>query len=228
MQSGHSCMTWHVLLPSSRRVYTYQPHVITMRTWTNHPVSNNSISHLHTSSLSHPHKAQHVHTPASSSCGWEDQHTQWFSDLHPITRLMGFPGGSDGKESACNAGGLFHPGVKKIPWRRAWQPTPVFLPGESRTEEPGGLQFMGLQRVRHDWATNTFAFTRLISYRDVIWTQALGLQNALCYKRKRRSQAAWEEPPQGSLSGESSSNPDRAAGREQQQKKARVPIHPRA
>ena len=31
----------------------------------------------------------------------------------------------------------------KIPCRRAWQPTPVFLPGESpRTEEPGGLQFM--------------------------------------------------------------------------------------
>ena len=33
---------------------------------------------------------------------------------------------------------------------RAWQPTPVFLPGESpRTEEPDGLQSMGLQRVGH-------------------------------------------------------------------------------
>ena len=39
-----------------------------------------------------------------------------------------------------------------IPWRRPWQPTPVFLPGESQqTEEPGGQQSMGLQRVRHDW-----------------------------------------------------------------------------
>ena len=36
------------------------------------------------------------------------------------------PGGSDGKESACNAGDL----VREIPWRRKWQPTPVFLPGE--------------------------------------------------------------------------------------------------
>ena len=36
------------------------------------------------------------------------------------------------------------------PWRRAWQPTPVFLPGESPwTEEPGGLQSMESQRVRH-------------------------------------------------------------------------------
>ena len=43
-------------------------------------------------------------------------------------------------------GGLF--------WRRAWQPTPVFLPGESPwTEEPGGLQSMGSQRVGHNWAT---------------------------------------------------------------------------
>ena len=25
----------------------------------------------------------------------------------------------------------FHPWVGKIPWRRAWKPTPVFLPGES-------------------------------------------------------------------------------------------------
>ena len=40
------------------------------------------------------------------------------------------------------------------PWRRTQQPITVFLPGESPwTEEPGGLQSMGSQRVRHDWAT---------------------------------------------------------------------------
>ena len=48
---------------------------------------------------------------------------------------MGFPGGSINKESACKAGDL-----GSIPWRRAWQPTPVFLPGEPPwTGEPGGL-----------------------------------------------------------------------------------------
>ena len=42
---------------------------------------------------------------------------------------MGFPGGSAGKESACNAGDLgLIPGFGKIPWRRL--PTPVFCPGE--------------------------------------------------------------------------------------------------
>ena len=46
--------------------------------------------------------------------------------------------------------------VGKIPWRRACQPTPVFLPGGSPwTEEPGGLQSTGSQRLRHDSATNT-------------------------------------------------------------------------
>ena len=45
---------------------------------------------------------------------------------------LGFPGGSEVKASACNAGDLGSiPGVGKIPWRRKWQPTPVFLPGES-------------------------------------------------------------------------------------------------
>ena len=44
--------------------------------------------------------------------------------------------------------------VGKIPWRRAWQLSPVFLPGESPwTEEPGGLQSMGSQRVRYNWET---------------------------------------------------------------------------
>ena len=38
------------------------------------------------------------------------------------------------------------PWVGKMPWRRVWQPIPVFLPGESPwTEEPGGLQSMGSQ-----------------------------------------------------------------------------------
>ena len=45
----------------------------------------------------------------------------------------------------------FNPWVGKTPWRRKWRLTPVFLPGESpQTEEPGGLQSMGSQRVRHD------------------------------------------------------------------------------
>ena len=49
----------------------------------------------------------------------------------------GFPGGSVCKESACDEGDHLQcrrPGfiswVGKIPWRRKWPPTPVFLPGK--------------------------------------------------------------------------------------------------
>ena len=53
------------------------------------------------------------------------------SFCYTIEMNMGFPGGSDGKESACNAGDQgWTPWVRKIPWSRKWQPTPVFLPGE--------------------------------------------------------------------------------------------------
>ena len=45
-----------------------------------------------------------------------------------------FPGGTGGKEPACQCRRRkrlrFNPWVGKIPWRRAWQPTPVFLPRE--------------------------------------------------------------------------------------------------
>ena len=63
---------------------------------------------------------------------------------------LAFPGGSDGKESICQCRKPeFYPWVGKISWRRVWQPTPVFLPGESRgTEEPDGLQSMG---VTQNW-----------------------------------------------------------------------------
>ena len=70
-------------------------------------------------------------------------------------------GGSDGKESACNAGdpGLIpswedpleevlatHSGI--LAWRIPW------------TEEPDGLQSTGSQRVRHDLTINIFTFCK--------------------------------------------------------------------
>ena len=62
----------------------------------------------------------------------------------------------------------FDPQVGKIPWRRAWQPTPVFLPGESPwAEEPGGLQSVGLQRVRQDWATKQSTYSHMCRNRYV-------------------------------------------------------------
>ena len=69
----------------------------------------------------------------------------------------GFPGGISGKEPAsqCRRSKRcwFDLWVGKILWRRACQPTPVFLPGKILwTEQPGGLQSIETRRVRHDWS----------------------------------------------------------------------------
>ena len=75
-----------------------------------------------------------------------------FLDIHIIKPQLdptGFPSGSDSKESACNERPGFNPWVGKIPWRRACQPTPVFLPVESPWREmPHRLQSMGSQKSR--------------------------------------------------------------------------------
>jgi len=69
---------------------------------------------------------------------------------------MSFPGGPDGNKSFCNEcrRPQLDPWIGKIPWRRAWQPIPVFLPGKSpQPEEFIRLHSMGSHRVRQDCAT---------------------------------------------------------------------------
>ena len=65
-----------------------------------------------------------------------------------------------GKELACQCRKHkrhgFDPWVGKIPWKREWQLSPVFLPGESHGQWIlGGLESMGSQRVRHDCVTKS-------------------------------------------------------------------------
>ena len=66
--------------------------------------------------------------------------------------------GSDGKESPCNAGDLSSiPGWGRSPGKRNGYPLHYSCLEKSMEEEPGWLQSMGSQRVRHDWATNTIS-----------------------------------------------------------------------
>ena len=65
--------------------------------------------------------------------------------------IRSFPGGTSGKEPACQCRRHkrhgFSPWVGKIPQRRSWQPTPVFLPGDSHEQmEPDRLHIES-QRV---------------------------------------------------------------------------------
>ena len=55
-----------------------------------------------------------------------------------------------------------------------WQPTPVFLPGESpRTEDLGGLQSIGSQRVRHYWSNLSCRYTSLQLQEVAVWILSL-------------------------------------------------------
>ena len=59
---------------------------------------------------------------------------------------FGPPRWLSGKDPTCQCGRHgFDPWVKKIPWSRKWQPTPVFLPGNSM--DSGGWQAHGVHRV---------------------------------------------------------------------------------
>ena len=85
-----------------------------------------------------------------------------FRHLDQIHFTSGLPHSSGGKESVCNAEdigdsdsitGLWRsPGEEMaahssiLAWKIPW------------TEEPGGLQFMGLRRVRHDWTPTWSSF----------------------------------------------------------------------
>jgi len=55
-----------------------------------------------------------------------------FSSSNTSYKTVGLPRWLGGKESACQRRRCgFDPWVGKIPWRRKWQPTPVFMPGKS-------------------------------------------------------------------------------------------------
>jgi len=58
----------------------------------------------------------------------------------------------------------FHPWIRKIPWRREWQPTLVFLLREARGRRSLVGYSPGVQTVGHDWGTNTFTFKRILVF----------------------------------------------------------------
>ena len=63
---------------------------------------------------------------------------------------MGFPGGSDGKESVCNAGNLGSiTGSGRSPGEGLATHSNILAWEIQWTEEPGRLQSMALQRVKH-------------------------------------------------------------------------------
>ena len=92
--------------------------------------------------------AEEVRIMLGSGCGCQRA-------AYVLTCWWGFPGGSDGKESACSEGDSGSIWVGKTPWRREWLPTPVFLefhgPRSLVGHSPWGHKESGMT----EWLTTT-------------------------------------------------------------------------
>ena len=104
----------------------------------------------------------------------------WLFFFLTLKMRLGLPWWSSDWESTCRwRGHRFHPWVRKIPWRRKWQPTPVFLPGKSH----GQRSLAGYSQ----WACKELDTTEQPKQQQQLcpWdSQRLGHQSALSISRE--------------------------------------------
>ena len=127
---------------------------------------------LHTHHLVSPAQAQERSCPSlqhrtqAALGGLAGRHGPTW-ELGVAPEMLGFPGGTSGKEPAYQSKRWkrhqFDPWVGKIPWRRAWQPTPVFLPGESHGQR--SLRTAVCRVAEPDTCTHT----RAVCFVDCGW-----------------------------------------------------------
>ena len=153
------------------------------------------------------------HSSLSYKYGLGRGDTGWVP--YAIFSGRGFPGGSDSKVSACNAGdpGLI-PGLGRSPGEgnsNLLQHSCLKIPW---TDEPDRLESMGSQRVRHDWATSLslYEITRLNGNCHISAPSKQETQRTMtsflfgscesrelpfCSKYSIRKQPPWREKPPG-------------------------------
>ena len=100
----------------------------------------------------------------SSACQWlrlqllmiVTSFVYWYSRQY--STYQGFPGGASGKQPACRGRRWkrcrFSPWAGKIPWRRAWQTAPVFLPGEFYWQRSLAISLTWLKQLSTHARTN--------------------------------------------------------------------------
>ena len=85
----------------------------------------------------------------------------WCVYMHEFMHMYGFSGCSDGQECACHCRRPeFDNWVRNIPWRREWQLTPIFLPGESY----GQRDLAGYSPQSHKESNTTEQLTLSLSF----------------------------------------------------------------
>ena len=100
--------------------------------------------------------------------GWT-QAGSHFRQNEDLETFPGFPSGSDGKESACSQEIQVQSLGQEDPLEKGMAAHSCILAWKTPwTEELGGLQFMGSQRVAQDWVTNTHTYTQKLSWGPVV------------------------------------------------------------
>ena len=83
-----------------------------------------------------PHPSEKAMAPPCSTLAWK---IPWTEEPGRLCSMGSLRVGHDRATSRSR--------FTFMHWRRQWQPTPVFFPGESQGQEPGGLPSMGSHRV---------------------------------------------------------------------------------
>ena len=105
---------------------------------------------------------------------WDIWLKEWFgaAACYKLGTLLGFPGGSDGKESTCNAGDLaLIPGLGRSPGRGHGNPLQYFCLENPMDRGAWRATVHGVSRIRHDWATKhtgTLLNTFILKVKDSI------------------------------------------------------------
>ena len=109
-----------------------------------------------------------------------------------LESILGFPGGSDGKESACNArdpGSI--PGLERSAGEGHGSPPQCSCLENPWTEGSCQLQSIQSQRVRHEWAANTSTFREHFIYVVVVILKNASLEKEMA---THSNTLAWEIP----------------------------------
>ena len=104
------------------------------------------------------------------------------SFLHPCLCLVGFPGDANGKEHACQCRRhRFDPWVRMIPWRRAWQLTPVILPGNFH----GQRSLSGYSpRCHKEMDTAEQLSTHIRTHHIFLFTEVIKIESYVAWGKK--------------------------------------------
>ena len=91
--------------------------------------------------------------------------------MHYLYEAKGLPRWPSGKVSACQCSRQwFSPWVEKIPWRRKWQPTPVFLPGKFHGQRSlTGYIVHGIAKHQTWLKAHTYVYIYLLLILLVVW-----------------------------------------------------------